>query len=466
MRLVPTFGLQWLSAVARRSAEVLGVVALAGSVSAAEPSADYVQWLAELEGMLASRETDDYELMFQPVDFDRLVVTDADGEQRVFHYLSFLLRNTTISAEDYLDFRASSFRDVMEGFIDRDDVGDLDFATEQGAVLRVETEALERDGTSDLGVIAQRQNSVLRTRTLNLSALVLDENGTRLEHFRFALDDQSEKPTDFTFADEGKRRVSTPNEAVRDALIERYNRAVYTADDLRGRELPPYDPSIVDEYGNAQGEVFGAFIFDRLPQDGDFFDVQVSGVSNKMRTRFPDAPSGMVEDYFNVTVLNRIFQLRVDRPGDEYYLADQPIRIRDQGWRWTAAFQRLNVRKTIAYSRYYLNNAETASSGAADQALVNQAVVTEFWEHYRSQRNALSDRYQVRIDRHELAIERVTERLEGLIDEAELPEDKQAIAKRLNDEVSFRRTRIAALRDRIAGMDDRMPDLQVIAEGE
>ena len=102
----------------------------------AEASADYVQWLAELDSMLAEREIDTYELQFMPIDFDRIVVTDADGEQRVFHYLSFILRNATISAEDYLDFRASGFRDVMEGFIDRDEVGDLDFAINQGAVFK------------------------------------------------------------------------------------------------------------------------------------------------------------------------------------------------------------------------------------------------------------------------------------------------------------------------------------------
>ena len=329
----------------------------------------------------------------------------------------------------------------------------------------MQTEALDVDGKADLGVIAERQNSVLSTRTLNLSAVAIDENGTRLEHFRFPLDEQSDQPIDFTFDDQGQRRISTPNDAVRDALVERYRRSVYTADDLRGTKLPPYNPDVRDEYGNPEGEVFGAFIFDRLPRNGDFFTLEVNGVSNKQRIRFPDAPPGMVEDYFNVSILNRSYVMRIDRPGDEYYLADAPLNIRDQGWRWTPAFQRIAVRRSMAYARYFLDNAATASSGGADQALVNQAVVTEFWEHYRTQRGKLSQRYSDRIARHEAIIADVTKRTEALIAEAELPSDKEYLHGRMNDEVNFRRERIDALRDRIAALDKRMPDLQTVAEG-
>ena len=73
----------------------------ASSAAAAEvsefgaPNQEYLEQKAELEKLVASRDTDLYELGVEPLDFDEVVIKDKLGRNHVFNYLTLRLRNET-----------------------------------------------------------------------------------------------------------------------------------------------------------------------------------------------------------------------------------------------------------------------------------------------------------------------------------------------------------------------------------
>lgn len=377
--------------------------------------------IAELEGLLEGRDTDIYELDFRPGRLDRVLIQNRLGEEEVFHYVTFRLRNRVSKDAETLVEHASAFQEVLDA-ITRE-YASTRAVTEGGA--RLEVTGIESSEHQELATILEREDLRVKARTVTLTALVTDEHGTR---FRLLDPVPGEGPQErFAFDDRGVVvHPANHYQQVHDAIEEQEGRRLFTLDDLRGQALPPYDPgqpsSFADGYGMAQGEVHGVLVFDRFNPEANRFDVRVFGLSNKIRMRWPEElPADRVEDYWNLVVLRRVYVMSFTRSGDEFFRELDGFALGDHDWAWEPSFQRIANRRDIAYARYYLNNIrlDTPRSrrGTVDTgAVVDGRRVTEdidlpvlhdgtvanaVWQEYKALRDEVGASYQARIERVE-----------------------------------------------------------------
>ncbi|TVR44939.1 MAG: hypothetical protein EA402_05720 [Planctomycetota bacterium] len=458
---------------------LFGSTGLSSPLQAAE-GLTYEQEIATLRAMVDEpRDTEIYELDFRPINFDRILVRDRLGENQVFHYLRFRLRNRVSASAEYLSEHATVYNEILDNMVREYDFLRKD--TEGGASLVMDAEALE---DRRMAVILERQALRVRTRQVSLTVIGTNEHGTR---FRlFDVEPGTGPQEAFNFPD---RSLSVSNgnfsQRIREAIEERYRQRLYTTREIRELEIPPYDANrpttFEDGYGMAQGEIFGVIIFDRLNDHGNHFTFEFQGLSNKQRFNWPERlPQGRVEDYFNLRVLRRTYVVELSRRGDEFNLDRKPFEMGFTGWRWIERFMRLEQRRAIAYSRYHRHNIRlpeettrqasfatvdrqgNATQGNTSVAVLHDAsVASNFWTHYNRIRSTWRQRYDARIAEHAAHGQRVVAPYAP-------PADPQRVTA---DEIQRRADELAAwqgvlerhqarLRERQQELDRSLPDWQ------
>ena len=164
-----------------------GTCCLVGSLAAplqavdvSNGSPEYQRDLAELMMMVdgSVRETDVFQLDFQPLDFDRIVIDNRLGNSEVYHYLTFRLRNVVSDSvkPEAIDRKQSAFEEVMNGIVDQYE--NARFETDGGLSLEVNADNLP-PGERELSTIVSREDLSVRMRKVRINAVVTDENGTR-----------------------------------------------------------------------------------------------------------------------------------------------------------------------------------------------------------------------------------------------------------------------------------------------
>ena len=398
--------------------------------------------IAALRAMISEpRDTEQYELDFEPLKFDRILVRDRLGNNQVFHYLTFRLRNRVSDSADYLTKRATVYNEVLDKMVQEYEF--LRKETEGGAKLVVDdVQALEDER---MATILEREDLVSRPRAVSMTVVGFDQHGTR---FRlFDVDPGNGPQEDFNFPD--RSLVVAKNnhyQRVHEAIEERYRKRLYTTREIRDLKIPVYQAELPstfeDGFGMSQGEVNGVIIFDRLNDLGNDFTFYINGLSNKQRYAWPEAlPQGRVEDYFNLRVKRRTYVVRIGRTGDEFNLDRKPFSMRFAGWQWEERFLRLEQRKAIAYSRYFRHNIRlpeettvekdyatiddegNAIRGSTAVAVVHdEGVADEFWTHYNGVRGSWSQRYDEIIAAHR-------GRFDGVLGPYVVPEDTERITE-------------------------------------
>ena len=443
------------------------------------------QAIAELKAMVADpRDTEEYELDFEPLAFDRILVRDRLGENKVFHYMTFRLRNRVSDSADYLTKHASVYNEVLDGMVR--EYGFLRKETEGGIKLVVDdVQALEDER---MATILERVALKARPRKVNLTVVGYDQHGTR---FRlFDVDPGNGPQEDFNFADRSLV-VAKSNyyKRVHEVIEERYRQRLYTTHEIRDLQIPVYQPDLPttfpDGYGMAQGEVNGVIIFDRLNDLGNEFTFYLNGLSNKQRFSWPEIlPQGKVEDYFNMRATRRTFVVRLSRTGDEYNLDRKPFTIRSSGWKWVERFLRLEQRRAIAYSRYYQHNIRlpeeartdksyttvddngNAVQGTTQVAVLHDAgVAADFWSHYDRIRSTWPERYEQIIAAHKVHGEKVREPY--VVPEDAMRVTEEEVARKQAEDAAWAdllQRHQALLNDRKDKLDDRLPTMQPEAE--
>ncbi|MDA3963687.1 MAG: hypothetical protein PF961_23105 [Planctomycetota bacterium] len=450
-----------LNSFARRCS---GIAMLAAAVLAAPAGAEegkdlevYDQMQAELKAMVESRDTELFELDFSPMEMDRVLLKNGSDVEAVYHYLTFRLRNRVSDNAKFLIEHATGFNEVMDG-ITKEYEG-VTFLTERGPELITDAANIE---DRELATIVERTDLRVRSRGVNLTALISDENGSR---FRLFDEKPGEGPQEaFNFEDRGETRYSTSYQRVREAIEEVEGRRLLSVHEIRDLKLPPYDATKRDEEGTAQGEVFGVLIFDRLPTGGDVFTIHVQGLSNKLRFKVPDHAVDEVGDYFNSRILRRTYSVTVKRPGDEYFLDQVSLELGERGWTWYPAFQRLSHRATLAYAEYFLNNIalEKETNGAQGPVLHDEAVAKSFWEYYDRMIVGMEQRFEGKIAEIEAEKDVTRGYYEQMIAEDAI--DGEDIAKRLQariDQLDARATELAA---QLETLRDKRPDFKASLE--
>lgn len=340
----------------------------ADTAESAAPNQEYLEQKAELEGMITKRDMELFEMNFQPLTFDRVVLTTRTGQSAVFHYLTFRLRNEMADKTSTPLSKAKGYNDVLAA-IQEQYAGLAHKVEDNGVKLQVEgVEGKE-------GTIVERQDSQIHQKKVSITVFGWDEHGSRIT----LLDDPpgSGPEQTFNFPDLGVTSWSAVATMVKDRIEEKEGRQLYSLDKIRSIELPPYDASVRDpQTGWAKGEVFGVAMFHRLDVYGNHFTFEVHGLSNKFRTHFPDTEPGKVENYIDARFYRREYVLHIDRSGDEFFRDLDPFTITKAGWEWVNTFQRLSQRRTIAYARFFLDNI------ANDKGAPNDAVESEFWKYY------------------------------------------------------------------------------------
>lgn len=356
-----------LTCVAATMAAVLGAVEGTGAPA---PSQDYLDSKAALEAMITSRDLEIYEVDVAALSLDRVLVKDRLGHERLFHYLTFRIRNRITEDSKALAAKATRYNEVLQQM-----ATEYEFAqVENGVTLKV-------DGESVLDRADQRT----RTRRLDLTVLAYDENGSRID----LLDDLGATPAKelqpkagFNLPDYGDYVAGSPLAAVRDRVEEIAGRRLLTLDEIHAKELPAYDATQLDAEGVAAGEVYGVVVFNRLNDHGDTFTIELRGASNKLRTRAPEPTKGQVANYANTRVLRRVYVLHYARPGDEFYRDQDRFRLERAGWEWVDTFQRLAKRADVAYATYFLDHLYD------EKGERNAAIEEQFWAYYSKVRAA------------------------------------------------------------------------------
>jgi hypothetical protein len=330
------------------------------------PNPEYLEQKAELEKLISSRDMDLYELSFEPLELDEVVLKDKLGQAHVYNYLTFRLRNEIKDVTRPAIAKPSRYNDILKTIADQ--YAFAKTSEEGGGKLSV-------DGVEGKdGVILERQDLKPRTRSVSITVIAYDEHGTRIHLLDEPVGSGSHES--YNFPDYGELSRDDIYKRVREEVEERADRRLSTVDEIRALKLPPYDAAKVNEEGVAEGEVFGVVLFDRLSLYGDKFTIEVRGLSNKFRVRQPDAAKGEVENYLATRVNRRVFVLHYARPGDEYYRNLDRFALEKGGWEWVNTFQRLKQRKSVAYTRYFLGN-------ITDDKNVRQAKIEdELWQYY------------------------------------------------------------------------------------
>lgn len=425
---------------------VLALSVLAGaSVQAADAVSDsesYLRWKSELRQMVESRNLDKFEFDFRPMTIDRIVLPSRLGDNKVFHYVTFRLRNKVSANAEYMMQHRSAFNEVMQQIAE--EFEEVTYQTEGGPRLFTEAPTIE---DPDLATIVESEDLKVAKRQALITASIYDENGgafTQLE------EDPATSPiNEFDIEDLGEVREGNVYERVRYLIEEREHRRLLSMHEIRQMELPPYDADKLNDEGVAQGEVFGVLIFDRLPVVGDRFTLRIQGLSNKLRVHVPEHEDDQLADYINTRYKRRVYVMEIERPGDEFFLGDDPLTVVEQGWRWVPAFERIRQRASVAYSTYFLNNhpLEREQMVGNDPVLKNQQVDQAFWQHMGQTREQIGEIYDQKIARVEKQKARLQERYDELLD-----------GERLNESEVLRR-----LQGFKQGLDERK---QMLVEGK
>jgi len=354
---------------------------LAGAEEADQSSQEYRQQKAELEELLTKRDLDLYELHVLPGRLGRVVLVDRLGRDRVFNYLTLTIRNQATLDQAQLATRAKGYNEVLQAMAQQYEKARVE--AEGGGKLRLE--GIEGKD----GVIVERTESQLKTRTVSLSVYAADEDGTRIR----LLDEIPGKgpQENFAFNDLGHPQSATLLKQAKEKAEEFEGRRLLTADELRQYPLPPFDgvtrvdsPDITDPkhdmHGWFVGEAHAVIIFSRLSDFGDQFTIQVNGLCNKLRFRGNEAEAGKPSNYFLAKTMRRTYVLHFDRPGDEFFRDLDRFDLGRAGYEWVDSFQRTEARRTSAYARYFLD-------GIADEkGNLNSAIKDQFWPYYDDQR--------------------------------------------------------------------------------
>lgn len=340
------------------------------------PSQDYLQQRAQLEEMLKSsaalgggearaRDVEQYELSFQPIALDRILVQGRLEQPQVFHYLTFRLRNQIPEDSQQLAAKATRYNQILQTIANQYESAKV----ENNVTLTVAGDA-----------VLDRQDMRSRNRKVNITVLAYDENGSRMRLLEEPIGTGPQE--NFNVPDYGDSTLGSSFDQVRDAIEEKVHRRLRSVDEIRKLDLPPYNPQKVDEEGVAEGEVFGVLVFNRLSVTGDRFTFEVRGLSNKVRIVTPPAAKGQIDNYLAMRVLRRVYVIHAERQGDEFYEDLHPFTLTKTGWEWVNTFQRLEHRQDIAQVRYFLDNV------ADDQGKPNAQIQTEFWPYYGKVREA------------------------------------------------------------------------------
>lgn len=350
---------------------------------AAMSDEDLDQDILEMKQQLLALETKDgrsldvYELRFYPGVIRHLTLTDRLGDGHVYYYMVYRLRNPAPGDTKKLEEEYSRYNEILQNVADEF----VDVVVEGGR-LTVATDTAD----DSIAVVLDRKELERRERTVRLSIIAYDENGSRIR----ILDRVPGKgpQEEFNFPDEGVRSINIGVNRVRERIEEREGRRLLLASEIAQRKLPVYTPGQYDEDGNVRGEVHGVVIFDNLSINGDTFEVQVRGLSNKTRVSVPEHESDEIADYWNMRIKRRTYFITYERRGDEYFRGRDPFKLVDQGWRWRNTFQRIEQRSTMAHVKYFFNNLSDASGNE------NEEVVQQGLEYY----NAVRKQYPELID--------------------------------------------------------------------
>jgi len=336
------------------------------------PNQEYLEQKAELEKLVQSRDTDLYELNFEPLMMDEVSLKDKTGNLHVYTYLTFRLRNEIKDATKPTIAKPSRYNEILKAI------------TEQYEFAKVDGSQLAVDGVKGAdGVIVEREDLKPRTRKVNITVVAFNEHGTRIQLLDEPVGSGSQNT--FNFPDYGELSRDTVLKRVREEVEEVAQRRLLTVDELRTKELPPYDATKRDEEGVAEGEAFGVVLFNRLSVYGDKITVEVRGMSNKFRIRAPESKPEEVGNYVASRFMRRVYTLRYVRPGDEHFRHLDEYELVKGGWEWVNTFQRLHQRKSIAYAKYFLGNITDAKD------VRQPKVEEELWEYYDAVRAAKPD---------------------------------------------------------------------------
>ncbi len=347
----------------------LAIAAEGGAASGDEVlvNQDSIQMKAELEAMVTSRQVELFELSFDAIAIDRVLLKDKLGQERLFHYIAFRLRNEITDDTRQRAGSATRYNEILKQMADE--------YADRGASV-VNAVALDVHGEK----VLDRAELNAHKRTAALSVIAYDENGSRIQ----VLDEPVGSGTQntFNFPDHGDTVAADAYGKVRDAAEEQVGRRLRTLDEIAALELPPYDAQTRDDEGVATGEAYGIIVFNRLNDHRDQFTVEVRGLSNKLRVKTPEPEKGQLENYLQTRVMRRVYVLHYDRPGDEFNRDQDPFRLTKGGWEWLNTFQRVSTRADMAYARYFLGNITDEKGDRSD------AVEGEFWPYYQKARDA------------------------------------------------------------------------------
>lgn len=348
-----------------------------------QPTPEFLAEKAQLEEMLSKRQLDLFELQFIPGKLDRVVMRDRRGRDHVYNYLTFSIRNVATVDQAQFAARAKGYNEVLQAIAQQYEMAKVD--NEGGVKLKI-------DGVEGQdGVVLERTESKLRTRTVSLTALASDEDGTRIR----LLDEPpgSGPQEQYAFPDLGEPTSARVIQRILEKVEEQEGRKLLSSEALRTFELPPFDGvtrieakditnPAHDTDGWLVGEAHGVLLFPRLSDYGDRFTIQINGLCNKMRFRHPAIEAGKPENYFQTRVLRRTMVLTFDRPGDEFFRDLDRFRLASHGYRWVESFQRTDIKRTGAYARYFLSNIADEKGG------LNATVKEQFWPYYDELRTA------------------------------------------------------------------------------
>jgi hypothetical protein len=353
------------------------------AADAGQPTPEFLAEKAQLEEMVSSRQLDLFELQFIPGTLSRVVVHDRRGQDHVFNYLTCTIRNQATVDPAQLATRTKGYNEVLQAIAQQYETAKVE--TEGGIKLKI-------DGvTGQDGIVLERTESKLRTRTVALTAQASDENGTRIR----LLDELpgSGPQEQFAFPDLGEPTSALVLRRIHEAVEEQEGRKLLSSEALRSFPLPPFDgvtrieakditDPAHDTHGWLVGEAHVVLLFPRLSDYGDRFTIQINGLCNKMRFRHPAIEAGKPENYFQTRVLRRTLVLTYERPGDEFSRDLDHFKLSRNGYQWVESFQRTDVRRTGAYARFFLANISD------EKGALNAAVKEQFWPYYEEQRAA------------------------------------------------------------------------------
>lgn len=312
----------------------------------ANPSQEYLDQRAELEAMTEKRDLDLYEVTFEPVAFDRVVIPDRLGGARSYGYLAFRIRNQVSASSAIPTSQSKGYNEVLEAIVRQ---------YEQARVSKEHGVSLAIDGVAGKeGLIIERTDARTGTRALDLTFQLSDDRGSRQ---RVITDPSAPKAADdFGFADLGTTVQASVSGEVRDRIEEQLGRRLLTLDEIRTRTLPPYDAATRTDEGWSAGELWGVAVFSSLPTEGRRYTIDVRGLTNKFRIRWTPTEAGKPENYLSTVFYRRVYRLEYNVLGDEYHRQEGAFSLAKAAWEWQATFQRQDQRRTQALVRYYLNN--------------------------------------------------------------------------------------------------------------